>query len=186
MMVSWLFPEWILRWAKWLFRLRSPALELYAFRDKKNQNLQSHLGKNLKLFISATDSHYNSSVFPGMLYWWIEMVHGQWQWAWFGFVTPLSSGHRGFRRVKRFSFHFICISLGGLSTIIPFYCPYTCQNLNITYPFDKINWSPPVIFHRSNWEQNTLILLCKDKRQYLLSCKVSRYCFWPLHRSIYL
>ena len=29
------------------------------------------------------------------------------------------------------------------------------------------------------------ILLCKDKRQYLLTWKVSRYCLLPLHGSYY-
>ena len=28
------------------------------------------------------------------------------------------------------------------------------------------------------------IVLCKGKKQYLLTCKVSRYCFLPLHSSI--
>ena len=30
------------------------------------------------------------------------------------------------------------------------------------------------------------ILLCKGKKQYLLTCKVSRYCLLPLHGSIHL
>ena len=32
--------------------------------------------------------------------------------------------------------------------------------------------------------EHTLLLLCKGKRQYLLTCKVSTYCLLALHGSI--
>ena len=68
---------------------------------------------------------------------------------------------------------------------------------NVKYMLENLAWKffslymiqdgPIQVFQKKyKYKNPTLIALCKAKRQYLFTCKVSRYCLLALHGSIAL
>ena len=62
MRINWLFTEWVPRWVKGLFRLRTPSSGIVSLSRLKNLNLQSQFGKKRELYISVKLFHPKSSV----------------------------------------------------------------------------------------------------------------------------
>ena len=123
MMINWLFPEWVQRWVKGLFRLRPPSSGIVSLLRLKKLNLHSHFGKKWRLYISAKPFHPKSSVsrHAGSMNWNVKLTMIIEPDS--DFSAPLSSGHRGLRHIRSFSFHFIS-SKNFFVVCFPYYVFY--------------------------------------------------------------